>query len=107
MINKNNNTDEAVLRTNAVPKIDSDSFSFLTNNFSANPVLLTQNVSYNGGNPAKTRLSSLSSTGFTAYIQEDQSRDNETWHYPEEISYFAVADGTKFQGEIVDLLGFL
>ena len=78
------------------------SYSFLTTSFSANPVLLTQNVSYVGGNPAKTRLSSLSSTGFSAYIQEDQSRDNETWHYPEEISYFAVADGTKFQGEIVD-----
>ena len=85
-------------------KIDhtGQSFSFLTNTFSANPVLLTQNVSYNGGNPSKTRLSALTTSGFTAYIQEDQSRDNETWHVLEEISYFAVADGTKFQGEIVD-----
>ena len=95
---------EGKLLDSSLEKIDhtGGSFSFLTTNFSQSPVLLTQNVSYNGGNPAKTRLSSLSSSGFSAYIQEDRSRDKETWHYPEEISYFAVADGTKFQGEIVD-----
>jgi len=77
------------------------SYSFVTNNFSENPVLLTQITSYSGNNPASTRLSALSTTSFDAYVQEDRSRDKETWHKTEEISYFAVADGTKFQGEIV------
>ena len=85
-------------------KIDhtGETFSFLTTSYQQSPVLITQNSSRNGGDPSKTRLSSLSSDQFDVYIQEDRSRDNETWHKYEEFSYFAVGDGTKFQGEFVD-----
>ena len=79
-----------------------ETFSFLTTNYQQSPALITQNLSRNGGDPSKTRLSSFSSSQFDVYIQEDRSRDNETWHKDEEFSYFAVGDGTIFQEKFVD-----
>lgn len=58
-------------------------------NFSAPPTLFTKIGSFNGTDTANSRITSVSSTGFSALVQEEQSLDAEVLHAPESLSFLA------------------
>jgi hypothetical protein len=61
--------------------------------FSANPVVIGTCASLLGGDPVSLRLSGLSTTGVTLWLQEEQSRDPETSHGNERAAIIAVTQG--------------
>ena len=58
--------------------------------FSSEPLLLTKLVSHKGRDSANTRIVSNSPTQFIIKIREDISKDRETRHIKENISYIAI-----------------
>ncbi|MFZ9299274.1 MAG: hypothetical protein ACO24Y_13115, partial [Hylemonella sp.] len=58
-------------------------------NFSTVPTLFTKLGSFNGADTANSRITSVSSTGFSALVQEEQSLDAEVLHVPESLSFLA------------------
>ncbi len=59
--------------------------------FNSSPTLLTKVSSFNGPDTANTRVTNVTNNGFTAFVQEEQSRDLETNHLPESLSYLALS----------------
>jgi hypothetical protein len=57
--------------------------------FSSGPTLLTKLSSFNGSDPANSRLTAVSTTGFDAFVQEEQSLDTEMAHAAEQLGYLA------------------
>ena len=57
--------------------------------FDSAPTLLTKLSTFDGADPANSRIKSVSNTGFSAMVQEEQSRDTETGHTTESISFLA------------------
>ena len=62
--------------------------------FNSPPNLLTKLTTYNGGDPALTRIMNITSTSFEIQIDEDTSRDSETNHTTETIGYIAIGQST-------------
>ena len=58
--------------------------------FSAAPSLLAKLDSFDGADTANLRISNLSASGFTARIQEEQSKDSEINHTTESLAYLAL-----------------
>jgi hypothetical protein len=61
--------------------------------FDAPPVFLANLQTADGGDPAALRYRSLSKTGGTVFIEEDQSQDSEQNHTTEAAGYFALQAG--------------
>jgi hypothetical protein len=72
-----------------------DSFEFNTG-FDAAPVLLADMQSTDGGDTATVRMSALSNTGVSIFVEEEQSRDSEVRHTNETAGYVAMAEGLIF-----------
>lgn len=71
--------------------VNSHSFA---STFSSKPTLLTKLSSFDGGDVANSRITSITDSGFSAFVQEDQSLDSEVSHTSETLSFFAL-DGTS------------
>ena len=65
-----------------------------SSDFSSAPSLLAKLDSFRGPDPANLRISNTSASGFTARVQEEQSRDSEMNHGRESLSYLAL-EGTS------------
>ena len=50
-------------------------------------------TSTNGQDPATLRLQDFDSNGISIFTQEEKSADKETWHKPEDVSWFAAETG--------------
>ncbi|ABW26710.1 DUF4347 domain-containing protein [Acaryochloris marina] len=111
--------EEAADQTHAVEDVDwiaiapgSGTFgpvSFIANQISSNhqdstasfgsafsgdiPVFLAQANTSNGGDPFAIRYRTLAPTGTTLFLEEEQSRDSETWHIFEDVAYLALGTG--------------
>ena len=57
--------------------------------FDTAPTLLTKLSTFDGADTANSRIQSVSSTGFSAMVQEEQSKDSELRHTAEMLSYLA------------------
>lgn len=57
------------------------------------PVFLAQANTSNGGDPFAIRYRTLAPTGTTLFLEEEQSRDSETWHVFEDVAYLALGTG--------------
>jgi hypothetical protein len=53
----------------------------------SSPDILTRCSTYNGGDPVNTRIQNVS---FTIRLQEDTTRDRETGHVNEDVSFIAI-----------------
>lgn len=58
--------------------------------FTGTPEVFAQTHSANGGDPVSTRYKSVDRDGVTVALQEDQTRDSETWHVVEDMDLFAL-----------------
>ncbi len=58
--------------------------------FDSTPTLLTKLESFDGGDVANSRIQSVTSTGFSALVQEEQSLDLEMVHTTESLSFIAL-----------------
>ena len=58
------------------------------------PALFANMQSFNGGDVASLRYSSLSATKFDVIVREEQSKDKELNHATETIGFFAMPTGT-------------
>ncbi len=57
------------------------------------PVLVAQLDSYNGGDTAGLRFRNVSNTQFDVRVEEEQSKNSETSHTKESVSYIALRRG--------------
>ena len=71
---------------------NSKTVSFTKDFFTKQPNLLTRCSTYNGSDPANTRIEQTLSLSFNVRIQEETSRDAETKHVNENVSYIAVEE---------------
>ena len=69
-----------------------DSFEF-NSSFDSAPVLLADMQSTDGGDTATVRMKAISDTGVSLFIEEEKSRDSETWHTNETAGYVAMLEG--------------
>ena len=70
------NNGNILLESTTVNNI-TDKFKNVTfnNTFNSTPNLLTKLISYNGPDPANTRINNLNNTSFDIQIDEEQSKD--------------------------------
>ena len=68
---------------------DASSGSFSAS-FSSAPALIAKLGSYRGADPASLRTTEISSTGFKAFVAEEQSVDAELGHITESINFLAL-----------------
>lgn len=61
--------------------------------FDAPPVVLTSIESFDGPNPAGTRVKGVTAAGFSLKVEEEQSADDEVDHVAEVVGYVAVDAG--------------
>ncbi|MDF2234831.1 calcium-binding protein [Albimonas sp. CAU 1670] len=61
--------------------------------YGSRPALFAALQTFYGRNPANVRLTDWDETGFAAFVQEEQSRDDELNHKPEGIGWAAFAEG--------------
>lgn len=54
------------------------------------PVLLGNMQTHNGGDTAALRHRNLTGTSVQMFVEEEKSRDNETWHVDETIGYIVI-----------------
>ena len=59
--------------------------------FSAEPIFLCHDDTYDGGNTCDVRFNNLSATSVDVKIEEEKSKDSEVNHITEEVSYLAWA----------------
>ena len=65
--------------------------------------------SFDGSDPATSRIQAISSTGFTAFVQEEQSLDRETNHTTKSLAYLALdgsagsLEGSIYQPASIDI----
>lgn len=64
----------------------------LEQEFSSQPVVLAQSQTANGSDPIVTRVSNVSTDGFSVIVQEEEDPGN--GHYDERIGYVAIEQGT-------------
>jgi hypothetical protein len=62
--------------------------------FDSAPTLLTKLATFDGADTANSRIKSVSNTGFSAMVQEEQSKDSEIAHTNESLAFLAL-DGTS------------
>jgi len=62
-------------------------------NFAQEPNFLAQLASYDGPNSAGLRYRNLTDEEVQVFVEEDTSRDSETWHTTEVVDFWAIADG--------------
>ena len=60
--------------------------------FTDTPALIAKLGSYEGADPASLRTTEISSTGFKAFVAEEQSADTELGHIAESINFLAESD---------------
>jgi hypothetical protein len=71
--------------------------------FDTGLTLLTKLSTFDGADTANSRIKSVSNTGFSAMVQEEQSKDSEVAHTTESLAFFALGgtsgtlEGTKVQ----------
>jgi hypothetical protein len=57
--------------------------------FSQAPTLFTKVSSFTGGNTANSRITGVTASGFSAFVQEEQSLDAEVLHRNESLAFLA------------------
>jgi len=57
------------------------------------PILLADMQTTNGGDTASLRVADNDVASVDVWVQEDQSKDRETRHVPEEVGYLVIVDG--------------
>ena len=57
--------------------------------FDSAPTLLTKLSTFDGADPANSRIKSVDVNGFSAMVQEEQSRDREVVHTTESLAFLA------------------
>ena len=67
--------------------VSAESFSA---SFSSTPALIAKLSSYRGPDPASLRTTEISSSGFKAFVAEEQSADEELGHITESINFLAL-----------------
>ena len=71
--------------------------------FDSAPTLLTKLATFDGADVANSRIKSVSNTGFSAMVQEEQSKDSGVAHTTESLAFFAIGgtsgtfEATKYQ----------
>ena len=68
------------------------------NNFSQPPVLLASMATFNGEDSSGLRSRNLSKDGINIKIEEDTSKDAETYHINETVNFFAIAGNNLLHG---------
>lgn len=68
----------------------------------ATPEVLVSLASRTGPDPAFAHLIDVSPSGFDVFVQEEQSRDAELSHFPEDIHYLAIENEGTVQGRPPD-----
>jgi hypothetical protein len=73
------------------------------------PVLLSQMQTFNGGDPAATRIRNLTHEGLEIFIEEERSSDNEVHHLVETVGMLGLPEGDILNndGEIIGEAGFV
>jgi subtilisin family serine protease len=61
--------------------------------FDVPPIVLTSIETFDGPDTAGTRLRNVTTEGFEVRIEEEQSRDQETWHTTEVVGFAALSPG--------------
>ena len=61
--------------------------------FQSSPNFLAQLASYDGNNSAGLRYRNLTGDRVQVFVEEDTSRDRETWHLTEKVNFLAIEDG--------------
>ena len=72
--------------------------------FNQTPRVLSNIATYNGADPSGLRFKNLTTDGLKLKIDEEQSKDSETWHTSEEVNYLAF-NGTEGPDFIRDVFG--
>ena len=65
-------------------------FHWFGASFDGGPTLLAKLDSFDGADTANARIKSVTDSGFSAMISEEQSRDREWFHTTESLSYLAL-----------------
>ena len=68
------------------------------NNFSQPPIFLASIATYDGSDPSGLRSRNLGGDRVNIKIEEDTTRDSETWHTTEAVNFFAIADNHQLRG---------
>lgn len=76
-------------RTGNVVKYKPTAFSFPTP-FDLPPILLADMQTTNNGNPASLRCQGKTRSAVEVWVDEEQSKDNETWHPREDVGYILI-----------------
>ena len=76
----------------------------LNTTFNQTPRILSNIATYNGSDPSGLRLKNLNTDGVELKVDEEQSKDSETWHATEEVNYLAF-NGTEGSDFIRDVFG--
>ena len=66
--------------------------------FSSTPALIAKLSSYRGPDPASLRTTEISSSGFKAFVAEEQSTDAELGHITESINFLALDSSSGILG---------
>ena len=61
--------------------------------FQSSPNFLAQLASYDGPNSAGLRYRNLTGDRVQVFVEEDTSRDRETWHLTEKVNFLAIEGG--------------
>ena len=68
------------------------------NSFSEPPVLLASMATYNGSDPAGLRSRNLANNQIDIKVEEDTSKDAETYHPNESVNFLAIAGDKSLRG---------
>lgn len=83
------------------------SFPFSSVNFTDAPVFLAGMQSFRGSNTATLRLTGLTNQAATIFVEEEQSRDEETGHGHETIGFLALEEGDIIGRTIIGEAGHI
>ena len=82
---------------------DSSAGSFNAS-FNGTPALIAKLGSYIGADPASLRTTEISTTGFKAFVAEEQSTDAELGHIAESINFLALDSSSgSLDGNLYDI----
>ncbi|EAZ89254.1 S8 family serine peptidase [Crocosphaera chwakensis] len=74
------------------------------NNFSNAPKFLGNIATFDGGDSSGLRYKNLTNGNVQIMIEEDTSKDSETWHTTEDINFLAIESNGTLTGATVDSL---
>jgi serralysin len=82
-------TMESIIETNLTHVTKNVTFS---TSFTSSPKVLAKISSTRGTDPCNIRITNINSSGFSLFIQEDKSHDNEINHISENFNYIAIGN---------------